>query len=293
MISGKKMNIVLHVILLILVAVCLFPVLLTLAVSFSSSESIIENGYQLIPEKFSLDAYKYIFADPVVIGRAYLITIFNAVVGTAIGILVTSLFAYSLTRDNYKLKKFFTYYMLVTMLFSGGMVASYIVNTRILGLGNNRWVMILPFLINAWNVVVMRTFIQTSVPKAIIESAKIDGAGEWRTFFRIVLPVSLPGIASVSFFILLAIWNDWNTPLLYITDEKLFNLQFLLQRIMKSIELIKNNPEYAKVASTMTAVPTEGARMALCFIALGPILVVYPFFQKYFIEGITVGSVKE
>ena len=278
MISGKKMNIVLHVILLILVAVCLFPVLLTLAVSFSSSESIIENGYQLIPEKFSLDAYKYIFADPVVIGRAYLITIFNAVVGTAIGILVTSLFAYSLTRDNYKLKKFFTYYMLVTMLFSGGMVASYIVNTRILGLGNNRWVMILPFLINAWNVVVMRTFIQTSVPKAIIESAKIDGAGEWRTFFRIVLPVSLPGIASVSFFILLAIWNDWNTPLLYITDEKLFNLQFLLQRIMKSIELIKNNPEYAKVASTMTAVPTEGARMALCFIALGPILVVYPFF---------------
>lgn len=293
MISGKKMNIVLHVILLILVAVCLFPVLLTLVVSFSSSESIIENGYQLIPEKFSLDAYKYIFADPVVIGRAYLITIFNAVVGTAIGILVTSLFAYSLTRDNYKLKKFFTYYMLVTMLFSGGMVASYIVNTRILGLGNNRWVMILPFLINAWNVVVMRTFIQTSVPKAIIESAKIDGAGEWRTFFRIVLPVSLPGIASVSFFILLAIWNDWNTPLLYITDEKLFNLQFLLQRIMKSIELIKNNPEYAKVASTMTAVPTEGARMALCFIALGPILVVYPFFQKYFIEGITVGSVKE
>ena len=293
MISGKKMNIVLHVILLILVAVCLFPVLLTLAVSFSSSESIIENGYQLIPEKFSLDAYKYIFADPVVIGRAYLITIFNAVVGTAIGILVTSLFAYSLTRDNYKLKKFFTYYMLVTMLFSSGMVASYIVNTRILGLGNNRWVMILPFLINAWNVVVMRTFIQTSVPKAIIESAKIDGAGEWRTFFRIVLPVSLPGIASVSFFILLAIWNDWNTPLLYITDEKLFNLQFLLQRIMKSIELIKNNPEYAKVASTMTAVPTEGARMALCFIALGPILVVYPFFQKYFIEGITVGSVKE
>lgn len=293
MISGKKMNIVLHVILLILVAVCLFPVLLTLVVSFSSSESIIENGYQLIPEKFSLDAYKYIFADPVVIGRAYLITIFNAVVGTAIGILVTSLFAYSLTRDNYKLKKFFTYYMLVTMLFSGGMVASYIVNTRILGLGNNRWIMILPFLINAWNVVVMRTFIQTSVPKAIIESAKIDGAGEWRTFFRIVLPVSLPGIASVSFFILLAIWNDWNTPLLYITDEKLFNLQFLLQRIMKSIELIKNNPEYAKVASTMTAVPTEGARMALCFIALGPILVVYPFFQKYFIEGITVGSVKE
>jgi len=293
MISGKKMNIVLHVILLILVAVCLFPVLLTLVVSFSSSESIIENGYQLIPEKFSLDAYKYIFADPVVIGRAYLITIFNAVVGTAIGILVTSLFAYSLTRDNYKLKKLFTYYMLVTMLFSGGMVASYIVNTRILGLGNNRWIMILPFLINAWNVVVMRTFIQTSVPKAIIESAKIDGAGEWRTFFRIVLPVSLPGIASVSFFILLAIWNDWNTPLLYITDERLFNLQFLLQRIMKSIELIKNNPEYAKVASTMTQVPTEGARMALCFIALGPILIVYPFFQKYFIQGITVGSVKE
>ena len=293
MVSGKKINILLHIILFVLALVCLFPVLLTLVISFSSSESIVEVGYTIIPQSFSLDAYKYIFADPMMIARAYGVTIFNAVVGTSLGILVTSLYAYALTRENYKLRKFFTYYMLVTMLFSGGMVSAYIVNTRMLGLANTRLIMILPFLINAWNVVIMRTFIQTTVPKSIIESAKMDGASEWRTFLQIVMPVSLPGVASVSFFILLAIWNDWNTPLLYVTDEKLFNLQFLLQRIMKSIELIKNNPEYAKVAQTMPAIPTESARMALCFVALGPILVVYPFFQKYFIQGITVGSVKE
>lgn len=292
MTAGRKMNLVLNIVLLLLVALCIFPVLLTLIISFSSSESITEVGYAFIPKSLSLDAYKYIFADPLVIGRAYGITIFNAVVGTVAGILAVSLYAYSLTIENYKFRKFFTYYMLVTMLFNGGMVASYIINTRVLYLGNTVWIMILPLLFNAWNVVIMRTFIQTSVPKAVIESAKIDGATEWRTFFKIVMPMSVPGIASVSFFILLAIWNDWNLPLLYITDDKLFNLQFLLQRIMKSIEIIKNNPEYAQAAKTMTAIPTESARMALCFVALGPILIAYPFFQKYFIQGITVGSVK-
>ncbi|MCI9625650.1 MAG: carbohydrate ABC transporter permease [Clostridia bacterium] len=292
MTAGRKMNLILNIILLLLVALCIFPVLLTLIISFSSSESITEVGYALIPKSWSLDAYKYIFADPLVIGRAYGITIFNAVAGTVIGIFVVSLYAYSLTIERYKFRKFFTYFMLVTMLFNGGMVASYIVNIQVLHLGNTIWIMILPLLFNAWNVVIMRTFIQTSVPKAVIESAKIDGATEWRVFFKIVMPMSVPGIASVSFFILLAIWNDWNLPLLYITNDKLYNLQFLLQRIMKSIEIIKNNPEYAQAAKTMTAIPTESARMALCFVALGPILIAYPFFQKYFIQGITVGSVK-
>lgn len=292
MTAGRKMNLILNIILLLLVALCIFPVLLTLIISFSSSESITEVGYALIPKSWSLDAYKYIFADPLVIGRAYGITIFNAVAGTVIGILVVSLYAYSLTIERYKFRKFFTYFMLVTMLFNGGMVASYIVNIQVLHLGNTIWIMILPLLFNAWNVVIMRTFIQTSVPKAVIESAKIDGATEWRVFFKIVMPMSVPGIASVSFFILLAIWNDWNLPLLYITNDKLYNLQFLLQRIMKSIEIIKNNPEYAQAAKNMTAIPTESARMALCFVALGPILIAYPFFQKYFIQGITVGSVK-
>ena len=293
MVAGKKMNVVLHIILLLLTVMCLFPILLTAVISLSSSQAIATEGYTLFPSEWSFDAYKYVFADPLVVGRAYGITIFNAAVGTSFGILVTALYAYALTRQNYKLRKFFTYYMLVTMIFSGGTVASYMVNTQVFRLTNTITIMILPFLINAWNVVVMRTFINTSVPKAIIESAKIDGASEWRTFFQIVTPVSLPGIASVSFFILLAIWNDWNMPLLYITDDKLYNLQFLLQRIMKSIEVIKNNPEYIKVAQSMASVPTESARMALCLVALGPILIVYPFFQRYFLSGISVGSVKE
>ena len=294
MTAGKKLNIFLHIVFIILAACCLFPILLTLSISFSSTSSIIENGYLLIPKEFSTEAYRYIFADSAKIVRAYGVTIFNAVVGSAASVLVISHMAYPLSRSDFKLKKPITYFILFTMLFNGGQVESYMVITTMYHIQNTIWVMILPCMMNVWYVTIMRTFFKTGIPTAIIESGKLDGAGELRILWQLVFPIAVPGIATIALFQVLMYWNEWNLPLLYIVDKKLYNLQFLLQQMMQNIQTINESPEYAQQASSQIAsIPSESARMALCFVAMGPILVTYPFFQKYFIQGLTVGSVKE
>ena len=293
MTAGKKFNIVLNIIFTVLAFLCLFPILLTLSISLSSTDSIIEYGYRLIPVKFSVDAYKYIFSNPSTILNAYGVTIFNTVVGATASVLVISHIAYPLSRSDFKLRLPITYYILFTMLFSGGQVASYMVVTTMYHLQNTRWVMILPCLMSPWYMVVLRTFFKTGVPNAIIESGKLDGAGELRILWQLIFPIALPGIATIALFQVLAFWNEWNLPLLYITNPKLYNLQFLLQQMMQNIQMINESPEFAAQSAGAAKLPTEGARMALCFVAMGPILVTYPFFQKYFIQGLTVGSVKE
>lgn len=294
MIAGKKFNIVLHIIFVIFAICCVFPILLTLGISFSSSKSIAEYGYNIIPKEFSTAAYKYIFMDSAKIFRAYGITLFNAVVGGTLSVLVIAHVAYPLSRADFKLRKPITYLILLTMLFNGGQVASYMVITTVYNLQNTIWVMILPCIMNAWYVVVLRTFFKTGVPNAIIESGKLDGASELRILWQLVFPISLPGIATIALFQVLMYWNEWNLPLLYIVDSKLYNLQFLLQQMLQNIQMLNENPEFAtQAAAGMAEIPTESARMALCFVAMGPILVTYPFFQKYFIQGLTVGSVKE
>ena len=294
MIAGKKFNIVLHIIFVIFAICCVFPILLTLGISFSSSKSIAEYGYNIIPKEFSTAAYKYIFTDSAKIFRAYGITLFNAVVGGTLSVLVIAHVAYPLSRADFKLRKPITYLVLLTMLFNGGQVASYMVITTVYHLQNTIWVMILPCMMNAWYVVVLRTFFKTGVPNAIIESGKLDGASELRILWQLVFPISLPGIATIALFQVLMYWNEWNLPLLYIVDAKLYNLQFLLQQMLQNIQMLNEKPELAARASAgMADIPTESARMALCFVAMGPILVAYPFFQKYFIQGLTVGSVKE
>ena len=294
MIAGKKFNIVLHIIFVIFAICCVFPILLTLGISFSSSKSIAEYGYNIIPKEFSTAAYKYIFMDSAKIFRAYGITLFNAVVGGTLSVLVIAHVAYPLSRADFKLRKPITYLILLTMLFNGGQVASYMVITTVYHLQNTIWVMILPCIMNAWYVVVLRTFFKTGVPNSIIESGKLDGASELRILWQLVFPISLPGIATIALFQVLMYWNEWNLPLLYIVDSKLYNLQFLLQQMLQNIQMLNENPEFAtQAAAGMAEIPTESARMALCFVAMGPILVTYPFFQKYFIQGLTVGSVKE
>lgn len=294
MIAGKKFNIVLHIIFVIFAICCVFPILLTLGISFSSSKSIAEYGYNIIPKEFSTAAYKYIFMDSAKIFRAYGITLFNAVVGGTLSVLVIAHVAYPLSRADFKLRKPITYLILLTMLFNGGQVASYMVITTVYNMQNTIWVMILPCIMNAWYVVVLRTFFKTGVPNAIIESGKLDGASELRILWQLVFPISLPGIATIALFQVLMYWNEWNLPLLYIVDSKLYNLQFLLQQMLQNIQMLNENPEFAtQAAAGMAEIPTESARMALCFVAMGPILVTYPFFQKYFIQGLTVGSVKE
>ena len=293
MTAGKKFNLVLNILFIILAFLCLFPILLTLSISFSSTESIMEYGYRLIPTKFSVVAYKYIFNNPSTILNAYGVTIFNTVVGAAASVLVISHVAYPLSRSDFKLRLPITYYILFTMLFSGGQVASYMVTTTMYHLQNTRWVMILPCLMSPWYMVVLRTFFKTGVPNAIIESGKLDGAGELRILWQLIFPIALPGIATIALFQVLMFWNEWNLPLLYITNPKLYNLQFLLQQMMQNIQMINESPEFAAQSAGAAKLPTESARMALCFVAMGPILVTYPFFQKYFIQGLTVGSVKE
>lgn len=293
MLASKKTNIVLHIIFLLLVVVMLFPIILTVSISLSSSKSIIEYGYNIIPKEFSLEAYKFILKDPSTILRAYAVTIFTTAVGAGLSTLIIMLYAYTLSRRDFKFRKFLTYFTLFTMLFSGGTVSSYIVNTTVYKLSNTVWAMILPYVVSAWYIIVMRTFFQSSVPISIIESGKLDGAGEFRIFFKLVVPISIPGIATVALFQTLYYWNDWWLPMLYIVEPKLYNLQFLLQQMMQNIQNLNENSQYISNASEqLMSMPTESARMALCMVAMGPILIVYPFFQRYFIQGLTVGAVK-
>lgn len=294
MTAGKVTNIILHIIFIIVLVMMIFPILLTVSVSFSSTGSIIENGYSLIPKEFSLESYRYIFETPMVIIRAYLVTIVTTVIGAVGSTLVIMLYAYPLSRKDFAFRKILMGYIFITMLFHGGTVAWYIVCTSTFHLSNTIWAMILPYLMNAWYVIILRTFFQSSVPVSIIESGKLDGAGEFRIFFRLVVPIAVPGIATIALFQTLVYWNDWWLPIMFIVEPALYNLQFLLQQMMQNIQMLNENSELmTNAAEEMANIPTEGARMALCIVAMGPILIVYPFFQKYFIQGLTVGSIKE
>ncbi len=290
---STPVNVLLHCMFLLLVFVSLYPVLLVLGASFSEGNSIVEYGYKVIPKVPSLEAYMLVFAKPIIIIRAYGITIFNTVVGTICSVLIVALYAYPLSRSDFKYRMFFTFFIFFTMLFGGGMVPWYMVCVEI-GLRDNVWAMIVPYFFSAWNCIILRTFFQTTIPPSLIESAKIDGAGEWRIFFRIVMPLSLPGIATVGLFVTLSYWNDWWLPIMLIDNRDLFNLQALLQDILRSIDALKMAATQgsAEAAKALANVPSDTANMALCMVALGPILVVYPFFQKYFISGLTIGAVK-
>ncbi len=293
MLAEKKLNAVLHILFLIMAVMCIFPIVLVISISLSSDSSIMEYGYSLIPRELSLESYKFILEDPKSIIGAYKITIFNTVVGAGLSTLLICLYSYPLSRNDFKLKKFFTYYIFFTMLFSGGTVSWYIVCTTVFHLSNTVWAMILPMLMSAWYVIIMRTFFKSNVPVSIIESGKLDGANEFLIFFRLVMPISLPGVATIALFQTLNYWNDWWLPIMFIVKPELYNLQFLLQRMMQSIQMLNEKAEYmANASDALLKVPKEGARMALCIVAMGPILIVYPFFQKYFIQGLTVGSIK-
>ncbi len=293
MIAGKKANLIITLIFGVLVAVTLFPVLLTVSIAFSSSDSIMNFGYSIWPHEFSTEAFKYIFKTPQTIIRAYGITIFVTVVGTLLSTLTIMLYAYALSRKDFVGRRPLTFYIFFTMLFSGGAVSWYIVCTSYYHLANTVWAMILPYVMDAWNIIILRTFFQSSVPISIIESGKLDGAGEWRVFFKLVVPIAVPGIATIALFRTLVYWNDWWLPIMFIVKPELYNLQFLLQRMMQNIQQLNQNSQFAANASErLMKIPSDGARMALCLIAMGPILVVYPFFQKYFIQGLTIGSLK-
>lgn len=289
-----KANACLHLIYLLYSVLCIVPFLILIGVSFSSQSSIVNYGYQIIPHEFSLDAYEFLMQKSGSMGRAYLIQILCTIVGTACSMVVTVMFAYPLSRPDFKYRNFFSFMVFFSMIFHGGMVASYMVNTQLLGLKNNFLIYILPGILSGWNVMMMRTFIKTSIPDSLIEAARIDGAGEFRTFAQIVLPLSISGLATIALLSALGLWNDWFTARLYVTDVTKQNLQYTLYRALNEVEFLKTNMNVAggDVAAMLANLPTESARMAMCVFAIGPIIIVYPFFQKHFIKSLVVGAVK-
>lgn len=289
---SKTTDRVLNVIFLIWTLACVLPLLLVVIVSFSSEQSIFQNGYSFFPSGWSLDAYRFFFRLGDQLVRSYGITVFVTVAGTLFSLIITAMFAYVLSRSDYAYNRLFTLLMLFTMLFNGGIVATYMVNTQLLGLGDSLGALIFPMSLNAFYVIVLRTFYK-SIPMEIIEAARIDGAGEFKTFFRIVTPLSKPGLATIGMFTTIAYWNDWFLGMLYIIDQKKYPVQTLLWSMQNSLEFMKqssaNALEYAEMAANA---PTDSGRMALTLLVVLPILLAYPFFQKYFIKGLTVGGVK-
>ncbi len=270
---------------------CLIPFLLIVSVSLSNEKEIVDFGYRLIPKTWDLQAYKFILMNPGQILSAYKITIITTVVGTAMGVFFMAMIGYALAVNTFKLRKQVTFFLFFTMLFSGGMVASYIFITQYLHLKNSIWVLILPSLISPWHVFIIRTFFQ-GIPQSLRESARIDGANEILIFIKIFLPISKPVIATVAFMGAMTRWNEWYSVLLYITDEKLMTLQYFLQRIMLQAELLREYAVAGDVDMTGFSIPTETVKMAMTVVAAGPMMCVFPFFQKYFVKGMTVGSVK-
>ena len=289
---SKTTDRILNLIFLIWTLACVLPLILVVIVSFSSEQSIFQYGYSFFPSEWSLDAYRFFFRLGDQLVRSYGITIFVTVAGTLFSLAITAMFAYVLSRADYAYNRLFTLLMLFTMLFNGGIVATYMVNTQLLGLGDSLGALIFPMSLNAFYVIVLRTFYK-GIPLEIIEAARIDGAGEFKTFFRIVMPLSKPGLATIGMFTTIAYWNDWFLGMLYIIDQKKYPVQTLLWSMQNSLEFMKqssaNALEYAEMAANA---PTDSGRMALTVLVVLPILLAYPFFQKYFVKGLTVGGVK-
>ena len=282
-----------HIAFILMCLTFIVPMLYVVSISFSSEKAIADFGYSLIPKAWSLDAYKHIFRNPDQVIYSYRTTIFFSLVGSFASLLVMALVAYPLSRQNFKLRQPITFFIFFTMLFGGGLIPTYILNTQYLGLGNTIWIYILPGLVSAWYIIIIRTFF-SQLPQSLVESAKVDGAKEFRIFFQIVLPLSKPVLATVLLMTLLGKWNDWYTSLIYIRDSKLYSLQYMLQKMLREAEFVKglSNSQMGLNIQLETEVPTESVRFAMVIVAAGPMLVAFPFFQKYFTRGLTVGAVK-
>lgn len=290
----KPTNILFNLIFIILSLTCIIPLLLVVAISLSSEDSIRKYGYQFIPAEFSVEGYTFLKDQVVMILRALGVSLFVTVVGTVLGTLLTTLMGYVMSRPNYKLKNVLTWIVVIPMMFNGGLVATYFVTGNLLMLRNTIWALIFPLLVTSFNVIICRTFFKQTIPDSLIESAKIDGARQFTIFFKIVLPISLPVLATIGLFLAFAYWNDWYQSLLYITQSDLKSLQALLQDIINNISALAQQIASVggSLADLIAEMPQESARMAIVVIIVLPIACAYPFFQKYFISGLTVGAVK-
>ncbi|MHA6480849.1 carbohydrate ABC transporter permease [Paenibacillus sp. strain BS8-2] len=283
----------LNMMFVILSLICLLPVLLVIIVSITHGDSIVANGYSFMPDRLSLVAYESLFKDYGTVIGGYGVSIGITIAGTLLSVVLMALYAYPISRSDYPFRTGFTFFLFFTMLFNGGLVSRYLVYTQLLGLKDSYIALIMPLLIIPFNVIIMRTFFQTTIHPALIESARIDGAGEIRIFVTIVLPLSLPVLATMALFSTINYWNDWFNALLFITSEDKYPLQYLMMRVLNDIQYLRSNVELAAQNPELLAkLPNESLQMAMAAVGMGPILIVYPFFQKYFVKGLTVGAVK-
>lgn len=281
---------ILTVVLTLLCLGIFIPFWILVSVSFSSEADISYYGYRLMPKNFDLSAYQYVFKHPATILNAYKVTAIFSTAGTILSVVMVSLFAYPLSRSIFKIRNKLSMFIYFTTMFGGGLVPMYILITQYLHLDNTIWVYIIPGAFSVWSAFVMRTFFM-GIPGEIIESAYMDGASEFKILFQIVYPLSTPVLATMALGGFLGKWNDWNTSMLYIDDSKLYSLQYMLQRIIQNITLLQNNESAAQFADDMK-IPAETVRMAMAVVVAGPVLFIFPFFQKYFTKGMVLGSVK-
>lgn len=286
-------NLVFNIIFIILSLICFVPIVLIFIISITDEQSIAQNGYQIIPDLLSGSAYSFLWGERAMILQALWVSVEVTVIGTVIGVILTTTMGYVLSRPGYRLNGLFSTVVFIPMIFSGGMVASYVVIAQILNLRDTIWALILPLCVSSFNVTICRTYFRTNIPDAVIESAKIDGASQLTIFVRIVLPISKPLLATIGLFLAFGYWNDWFQSSLYISDDSLFSLQALLNQLQRNMEFLTKNPTAGmSLQDYRLAMPTESVRMAIAIIIAVPIACVYPFFQKYFISGLTVGAVK-
>lgn len=293
MVERKKgFQLAANLVMIILSIICVVPFILLVMSSVTAEESLLKNGYSFFPAKFSFDAYKTLLVDSGSIVRGYVISVFVTVIGTVSNLVLTTLFAYPLSRKELPGRAFFSFAIFFTMLFNGGLVPSYMMWTGVFEIKNTLASLIIPnLMMGAFYVIMMRTYFTTNIPDAVIEAARIDGAGELKILIRIVVPMSVPIIATLALLVGLGYWNDWLNGLYYINDDSLYSIQVLLNKMLLDVQYLMSGAAGGAMTQNIT-LPATGIKMAVAVMGALPILIVYPFFQKYFVKGIVIGAVK-
>ena len=288
-------NFLFNLMFLIVALACFLPIVFIFMISITDNNIIRTEGYQIFvtARTFSGEAYKYLWSQRQTILHSLWVSIYVTVLGTVLGVMLTALMGYVLSRTEHRLNNFLSILVFIPMVFGGGMAATYVVNSQMLHLSDTMWVLILPLAVSSFNVTIARTFFRTTIPDGIIESAKIDGASQWTVFARIILPISKPVLATIGLFLAFGYWNDWFQAKLYISNDSLYSLQAMLDQMQNNLNYLTKNPSAGlSVSDLQKSMPQESVRMAIAFVIAVPIACVYPFFQKYFISGLTVGAVK-
>lgn len=293
MTESKTFNFVATLLLTLLVVIAALPIVLIVIASFTAETALVKDGYSFFPKAWSLDAYYYMIRQGKMIVRAYGVSFFVTIIGTAVSVLLTAMLAYPMSRKSFKYRNLLAFFVFFTMLFNGGIVPSYIMWTKIFHIKDTIWALILPnYLVTAFHVILVKNYYQNSIPDSLVEAAQIDGAGELKIFFRVMLPLAIPAVATISLFTGIIYWNDWTNGLYYINNEKLYSIQQLLMKIMDNIQALRSNSNAALLGPGAVELPGTSVRMAMAVIGILPVAVVYPFIQKYLVKGLVVGAVK-